>query len=103
MKPAKFSKKIILIGVASLLFLAILAIWWRFSTMMSPPQTEKSTWQRSRKKDSKLQRNVLEPADRNSEEVSCSDELLGHDLKNTLRLVWSENFRSVQNQKPKTE
>ena len=46
---------------------------------------------------------LLEPADRNSEEVSCTDELLGHDLKNTLRLVWSENFRSVQNQKPKTE
>ena len=103
MKPAKFSKKIILIGVASLLFLAILAIWWRFSTMTSPPQTEKSTWQRSRKKDSKIQRNVLELADRNSEEVSYTDKLLGHDLTNTLRLVWSKNLRRVQNREPKTE
>ena len=90
---APFSKKIILIGVASLLFLAILAIWWRFSRMTSPPQTEKSTWQRSRKKDSKLQRNVLESADRNSKEVSCASELLVHGLKYTLKLVLSENLR----------
>ena len=76
---------------------------WRFSTMMSPPHTEKSTWQGSRKKDSKLQRNVLEPADRNSEEVSYTDKLLGHDLTNTLRLVWSKNLRRVQNREPKTE
>ena len=46
-----------------------------------------------KKKDSILQRNVLELADRNSKEVSCTSELLGHGLKYTLRLVWKENLR----------
>ena len=46
-----------------------------------------------KKKDSILQRNALELADRNSKEVSCTGELLGHGLKYTLRLVWSENLR----------
>ena len=45
-----------------------------------------------KKKDSILQRNVLELADRNSKEVSGTGELLGHDLKYTLRLVWKENL-----------
>ena len=44
-----------------------------------------------KKKDSILQRNVLELADRKSKEVSCTGELLG--LKYTLRLVWKENLR----------
>ena len=56
-----------------------------------------------KKKDSILQRNVLELADRNSKEVNCTGELLGHGLKYTPKLVWEENLRSVQNQKPKTE
>ena len=42
---------------------------------------------------SKMKRNVLELADRNSKEVSCMDELLGHGLKYTLRFVWSEKLR----------
>ena len=46
-----------------------------------------------KKMDSKIQRNVLELADRNSKEVSCTCELLGHGLKYTLRFVWSENER----------
>ena len=56
----------------------------------------------AKKMDSKMQRNVLELAYRHSKEVSCTGELLGHGLKYTLRLVWSENLRLVQNQKPKT-
>ena len=40
-----------------------------------------------KKRDSKIQRNVLELADRNSKEASCMGELLGHGLKYTLRLV----------------
>ena len=72
--------------------------------MMSPlPQPEKSTWQRWKKKDSILQRHVLELADRNSKKVSCTGELLGHGLKYTPRLVRKENLRGVQKQKPKTE
>ena len=42
---------------------------------------------------SKIQRNVLEPADRNSKEVSFKGELEGHGLKYTLRLVRRENER----------
>ena len=46
-----------------------------------------------KKMNSRIQRNVLEPADRNSKEVSCTGELVGHGFKHTLRLVWSENER----------
>ena len=43
-------------------------------------------------------KNVLEPADKNSKEVNCAGELLGHGLKYTLRFVWGENQGNVQNQ-----
>ena len=63
------------------------AIWGRRH------QSEKSNMAGWQKKDSILQRNVLELADRNRKEVSCTGELLGHGLKYTLRLVWKENLR----------
>ena len=34
---------------------------------------------------------VLEPTDRNSKDVSCMVEQVGHGLEYTLRLVWSGN------------
>ena len=40
-----------------------------------------------KKMNSKLQRNILETTDRNSKEVSCTGELVGHGLKYTLRPV----------------
>ena len=63
---------------------------WRLCSV-SRHQSEKSKMAELKKKDSILQRNVLELADRNSKEVSCAVKLLGHGLKYTLRLVWGEN------------
>ena len=60
---------------------------------VSRHQSEKSNMAELKKKDSILQRNVLELPVRNSKEVSCIGELLGPGLKYTLTLVWKENLR----------
>ena len=69
------------------------AIWWRALITSSIASVCEINMAEPKKKDSILQRNVLELADRNSKEVSCTGELLGHGLKYTLRLVWKENLR----------
>ena len=65
---------------------------WRHCSV-SRHQSEKSKMAELEKKESILQRNVLELPVRNSKEVSCTCELLGHGLKYTLTLVWKENLR----------
>ena len=83
-------------------FCKTMTILWQYPLALNDVITA-SVWDINMKKWKKTERNVLEPEDRNSKEVSLTGELVDHGLKATLRPVWSENQGWVQNQMPKTE